>query len=252
MKLHFIHTLHLLTVTLIYGKSPLKVATDHSGNTSDISTDELVLHFDDGSSEKLTNNGCMERVPVLSHNGSHIVFLRRFDSNVDGLTDWDDEVELWLMTLGSRAESRIAPQLTNPSQATWHPKKMIFAFIADEKGKGRGLYIHDLDKGTTNRLADEADSWPTWSSGGGFIAFYDEDNKVVIFDPAKGVRKDLSEDVGNGWALYWTEDNRLVFTVEGAGWQIYSPGAKNPKLLSAKAHKKLTFVDQEKFGWSTK
>lgn len=80
---------------------PVSVETDHGATPSDISTDDLVLTRSDGSKENLTKNGCMERVPVLSHDDSTLAFLRRIDSNEDGVVNWDDTVELWIMRLGN-------------------------------------------------------------------------------------------------------------------------------------------------------
>ena len=61
----------------------------------------------------------------------------------------------------------------------------------------------------------------------------------------------LTGDVGNGWALYWTSDDRLVFTEEGVGWQVYTPGSEHPVLLDEAKHKKMKFIDQERFGWAS-
>lgn len=44
---------------------PVKVETDHGGNPSDLSTDELVMTFSDGTEKNFTNNGSMERVTLL-------------------------------------------------------------------------------------------------------------------------------------------------------------------------------------------
>jgi Tol biopolymer transport system component len=231
--------------------NPVSVETDHGGDSSDVSTDELVLIRSDGSKDNLTKNGCMERVPVLSHDNSTLAFLRRIDSNEDGVVNWDDEVELWIMHLGNRAEAHLAKNLTDPSETTWHPKKQILGFIATDGNRGRGLYSYDLATKALNRLADEAGSWPAWSADGEYIAFYDAKNRVVLFSLADGVRKILTKDVGNGWALYWTTDNRMIFTEEGIGWQVYTPGTKKPIPLDETQHKKLTTIDQAKFGWAS-
>lgn len=231
--------------------NPVSVETDHGGDSSDVSTDELVLIRSDGSKENLTKNGCMERVPVLSNDNSALAFLRRIDSNEDGVVNWDDEVELWIMRLGNRAEAHLAKNLTDPSQATWHPKKQILGFIATDGDRGRGLYSYDLATKTLIRLADKASSWPAWSASGDHIAFYDDKNRVVVFGFSDKSKKVLTDDVGNGWALYWTNDGRLVFTAEGKGWQIYTPGTDGPIPLGDDIHKKLIFVDQEKFGWAS-
>lgn len=231
---------------------PVKVETDHGGDSSDISTDELVMTFSDGTKKNLTNNGSMERVPVISHDDSTLAFLRRVDSNEDGRVNWNDEVELWIMRLGNRAEARLAKHLTDPSQATWHPKKQILGFIATDGDRGRGLYSYDLGTKTLIRLADEADSWPTWSASGDHIAFYDDKNRIVVFGFVDKSKKVLTEGVGNGWALYWTTDGRLTFTVDSnKRWMIYTPGIEPPIQLGDEVHKKLTIVDQEMFGWAS-
>lgn len=231
---------------------PVSVDTDHGGNPSDISTDELVLTRSDGTKEKLTKNGCMERVPVLSHDNSTLAFLRRIDSNEDGVVNWDDEIELWIMRLGNRAEAHLAKNLTDPSQATWHPKKQILGFIATDGDRGRGLYSYELATKTLIRLADEADSWPAWSASGDHIAFYDDKNRIVVFGFSDKSKKVLTDDVGNGWALYWSNDGRLIFTVDSnKRWKIYTPGTEGPLPLSDEIHKKLVTVDQEKFDWAS-
>ena len=230
---------------------PVGVETDHGGNPSDISTDELVLIRSDGTKENLTKNGCMERVPALSHDNSTLAFLRRIDSNEDGVVNWDDEVELWIMRLDNRAEAHLAKNLNEPSQATWHPKKLILGFIATEGDKGRGLYSYNLPSKTLSRLTDDADSWPAWSASSDHIAFYDDKNRIVVYDCSAKSKKVLTDDVGNGWALYWTTDGRLIFTVDSnKRWMIYTPGNEAPLLLDDEIHKKLICVDQEKFGWA--
>lgn len=230
---------------------PLSVETDHGGNPSNISTDEIVLKFSDGTTEFLTKNGCMERVPVLSPDNSAIAFLRRLDSNEDGSVNWDDEVELWLMRLENRAESRLAPILRDPSQATWHPSKMRLAFVATGSEGERGLYSYDLESKSLSLLATDAQGWPAWSPTGAQIAFYDNENRVVVVSTKEKKTKILSPDVGNSWALYWSLDGRLVFSQEVSGWYIFTPRSEEVSPLNAAQRKKLTFIDQEKFGWAT-
>lgn len=208
--------------------------------------------FSDGTKKNLTKNGLMERVPVLSYDDSTIAFLRRIDSNEDGVVNWNDDVELWIMRLGNRAESRLAKNLADPSQATWHPQMQILGFIATDRDKGRGLYSYDLATKTLIRFADGANSWPTWSASGEHIAFYDDKNRIVIFGISDKSKKVLTDDVGNGWALYWTTDGRLIFSVESnEGWKIYTPGTESPIPLVDEVNKKLTIIDQEKFGWAS-
>lgn len=145
----------------------------------------------------------------------------------------------------------MAKNLTEPSQATWHPRKQILGFIATDGDKGRGLYSYDIATKTLVRLADEASSWPAWSRNGEYIAFYDSKNRVVLFSLADGSREILTKDVGNGWALYWTTDNQIIFTEEGVGWQIYTPGTKKLIPLDDTQHNKLATIDQAKFGWAS-
>ena len=230
--------------------TPVSIETDHGGNPSDISTDELVLTLSDGTKKKLTNNGCMERVPVISHDGALVAFLRRSDTNEDYEVNWDDAVELWVMRLDNKSETRLIKSLSNPSQAAWHPKQRVLAFIGTDSDGDRALYSYDLSQKKLSILTSSADSWPEWSPCGAMIAFYDDDNRVVVFKLGDKREKVLSEDVGNGWALYWSTDGRLVFTEETKGWQIYTPNDAKPKPLAKKEHKKLKFIDQEKFGWA--
>jgi len=229
----------------------VSVGSEYAGDPSNLGTEEIVLKRSDGSTTFLTKNGSMERVPVLSHDNSIIAFLRRVDSNEDGIVNWDDQVELWLMRLNNRAESRLAVNLSKPSQASWHPSKMRLSFIATNAEGSRGLYVYDLPSKSLKLLSDDADSWPTWSPKGDCIAYYDDDNQVVVFDIEKKNSKVLCSDVGNGWALYWTSDNRIVFTREGKGWFIYRLGAELADSLDVEAFKTLIFVDQEKFGWAS-
>ena len=230
---------------------PVKIETDHGGNPSDISTDELVMIFSDGAKKNLTNNGCMERAAAISHDDSLVAFIRRVDSNEDYKVNWDDEVELWIMRLDNRSETRLVKNLLDPTSATWHPKQRELAFIATDSEGDRKLYSYDIPKKSLKEVTTSANSWATWSPCGGMIAFYDEDNRIVVHGCDDKAEKVLTGDVGNGWALYWTTDGRLVFTEEKIGWQIYTPGEKAPKPLPKKEHKKLTFVDQERFGWAT-
>jgi Tol biopolymer transport system component len=230
----------------------VKVETDHGGNPSDLSTDELVMTFSDGTKKNLTNNGSMERVPIVSHDDSTMAFLRRVDSNEDGRVNWDDEVELWIMRLDTRAEARLAKGLTDPSQATWQPKNQTLGFIATDVDSGRGLYSYDLPNKRLNRLTDNANSWPAWSASGNHIAFYDDKNRIVVFDFLDKSKKVLTDDVGNGWSLYWTTDGRLIFTVDSNKRRmIYTPGIDPPIPLTDEVHKKLTIIDQAKFGWAS-
>ncbi|WP_346189106.1 hypothetical protein [Rubritalea halochordaticola] len=228
----------------------LSVDTDHGDNPSDVSTDEIYLNLGDGTREYLTQNKLMERVPILSHDHSMLSFLRRTDSNGDGKVSWDDAVELWLMRLDDRKESRILPNLTDPSSVSWHPSKMQFTIIAIDPELGRGLYIYDLDTKKLSRLTDSASSWPTWSLDGANIAYYDNGNRVCVFNLKTKQEKILSPDVGNGWGLYWTTDGRLLFIRENKGFFLYSPGDEKAQQTDMSTMEKLKTIDQSKFNWA--
>lgn len=230
---------------------PVSVETDYAGDPSNISTDEIVLKRSDGSIILLTDNGSMERVPRLSHDNSIIAFVRRVDSNEDGAVNWDDQEELWLMRLNNRAESRLAVNLSKPSQASWHPSKMRLTFIATNAEGTRGLYVYDLPSKSLKLLSEDADAWPNWSPKGDYIAYYGSKHQVVVFDIEKKNSKVLSGDVGNTSALYWLFDNRLLFTQEDTGFYIYKPGTERAVGIdTTKQKNNFPIVDQGKFGWS--
>lgn len=228
---------------------PVSVETDYAGDPSDISTEEIILKRSDGSTTFLTKNGSMERVPALSYDNSIIAFLRRVDSNEDGVVDWEDQVELWLMRISNLAESRLAVNLSNPSHASWHPSKMMLTFIATNAEGLRGLYVYDLPSKSLRLLCNDADTWPTWSPKGDYIAFYDNKDRVALFDMENKNVKVLCGPVGNAAALYWVVDNRLLFVREGAGFFIYSPGAEMAEEIDL-AKNNVQTVDQKKFGWA--
>ena len=233
--------------------NPVSVGSEYAGGSSNLGTEEIVLKRSDGSTTFLTKNGSMERVPMLSHDNSVIAFLRRVDSNEDGTVNWDDEVELWLMRLSNRAESRLAVNLSKPSMASWHPSKMRLTFIATNAEGSRGLYVYDLPSKSLKLLSDDAHSWPTWSPKGDYIAYYGSKHQVIVFDIEKKNSNVLSGDVGNTSALYWLFDNRLLFTQEDTGFYIYKPGTERAVGIDTSKQKhNFPIVDQEKFGWAKK
>lgn len=234
-------------------KSPklLSVEVDYAGDSGNVSTDEIVLKRSDGSTTFLTENGSMERVPVLSHDNSVIAFLRRVDSDENGVVNWNDQVELWLMRLNNRAESRLAVNLSNPSKVSWHPSKMKLTFIATNSENVRGLYVYDLQSKLLNLLSGAARTWPAWSPQGDHIAYYNNNKEVVVYNVKKKRNMTISENVGNSLALYWTLDNRLVFDHEDLGAHIYKVESDRAVRLTLDPVKhKFQFVDQEKFGWA--
>jgi len=232
-------------------RKPFSVETDHGGDPSDLSTDEIFLKYDDGTKEYLTKNSSMERGPVISYDDSIVAFLRRVDSNEDGVVNWDDETELWVMRLGNRSESRIVKDLSDPTSASWHPSKLRLAFIATNSEGKRSLYSYDLSSKTHERFSDNARDWPEWSPCGDYIAYYDAGNRVVLYDVTSQETKVLTENVGNGWALYWTVDSRLVFIQEPTEWHIYVPGTEASVIVTDAEIKELTIVKQNQFGWAS-
>lgn len=232
-------------------RKPFSVETDHGGDPSDQSTDEIFLKYDDGTKEYLTKNSSMERCPVISYDDSIVAFIRRVDSNEDGVVNRDDETELWVMRLGNRSESHIVKDLSDASGATWHPSQLRLAFIATNRQEKRSLYSYDLPSKSLERLSDSARHWPEWSPNGDYIAYYDAGNRVVLYDVTVKKTKVLTENVGNGWALYWTVDNRLVFIQEPTEWRIYVPGTEDPVILTEAELKELTMVKQDQFGWAS-
>lgn len=226
-----------------------KVDTDHGENPSDISTDEIYLEYGDGHRKYLTHNNLMERVPAFSPDNQFVSFLRRRDTNSDGKVDWDDDCELCLFDLRTSTTKLLSDDLSDVGMPTWHPNALRIAFMAGKEGSKK-LYILDLltGKRTDVKSVRDADSWPAWSPDGSLIAFYDEQNRVNVVKPDGTQRRILSDDVGNGWALYWTFDNRLIFTHTKRGWQVYSP--INQRSIQISSFNSDRTLDQQIFGWS--
>jgi Tol biopolymer transport system component len=233
---------------------PVMVIAEHEGNNWEVVGDEIVLKLSDGKKDYLTNNRCMESNPVLSHNDSIVAFLRSVDSNEDGEVKLDDVKELWIMRLRNRAETRIAHTLNNPSQPSWHPSRLELAFIATDPHEGRGLYKYDFPSRKLSRLTSGAETWPTWSFSGDYIAYYDDKNRVALFSFAGKDVKILTKDVGDGLALAWTTDEKLVFALESPSqmdtWKIYDPKTGVTSPLDDAGRRSQIFVDQQKFGWA--
>ncbi|MCU0715704.1 MAG: serine/threonine-protein kinase [Pirellula sp.] len=222
------------------------------GRTSDLSKEDIYIEYDDGTKEYLTWNRVMERVPRVSFDDSVVAFLRRVDSNEDGvITSKDDETELWLMRLGNRAESRIASELSNPSSASWHPSKLRMSFIASSSDGKKSLYSYDLPSKRLERLSDDAGSWSEWSPCGNYIAYFDSKNRVALYDVTSRASKVLTEDIGRSYALYWFTDGRLLFRVNDE-IVVYSPSTNNSTKMSETEVGQVSGYEQKRFGWGRK
>lgn len=232
------------------GRRIVAVRTDHGDDPSDVSTDEIYLQFEDGSREYLTDNSFMERVPRFSPDNTLIAFVRRRDSNADGKVDWDDNSELWLMQLADQQSKCVTEGLPDVGAPTWHPSAHQIAFIAGEEKRDKTLYVYDVAQGTCRRIRGDASVWPTWSPDGAYIAFYDKENRVTVTTPDGDWSKNLSDDVGNGWALYWAYNNSLIFTHEKLGWQIFSPREQKLRPLPDNDNDQLKCVDQGLYDWA--
>lgn len=253
------------------GPEIVRVGTDYGSNPSDISTDEIYLEYSDGSRVYLTDNNLMDRVPAFSPDNQFVSYLRRRDTNSDGTVNWDDDTELCLFDLQSSTTKQLTAGLSDVGEPTWHPDALRIAFMAGERGRKK-LYILDLLTDRRTEVVGEVESWPTWSPDGALIAFYDEQNRVSVVKPDGTERRTLSDDVGNGWALYWTFDNRLVFIHETKGWipalrrqvrtalnsrtaqspehkwQVFSPADQSIKRMERSDLDGI--LNQDKFGWS--
>lgn len=222
------------------------------GRTSDLSKEDIYIEYDDGTKEYLTWNRVMERVPRVSFDDSVVAFLRRVDSNEDGvITSKDDETELWLMRLGNRAESRIASELSNPSSASWHPSKLQMSFIASSSDGKKSLYSYDLPSKRLERLSDDAGSWSEWSPCGNYIAYFDSKNRVALYDVTSRASKVLTEDIGRSYALYWFTDGRLLFRVNDE-IVVYSPSTNKSTKMSETEVGQVSGYEQKRFGWGRK
>lgn len=225
----------------------VKVETDHGGSPGDVSTDEIYLEYSDGTRKFLTKNKLMERVPTFSANNQFVSFLRRRDTNNDGDVSWADDVELCVFDLRTSATRVLSTGMFDVGMPTWHPRDLTIAFTASKK-----LYTLDLLTNKRRKIIDNVGDWPTWSSDGTLIAFYDVQNRVNIVKTDGTQRRTLTDDVGNGWALYWMTDNRLLFAHEKKGLQVFSPVDQ-----SIKALKKISeietekIIDQQQFNWSS-
>jgi dipeptidyl aminopeptidase/acylaminoacyl peptidase len=149
--------------------------------------------------------------PVLSPDGSQIVFTRRW---IDKLNDrW--ESSLWIMDAdGSRPRF-----LVNGSNPVWSPDGRRIAYLADGEPRGRQVWVRWMDaEGAATQITrlTESPSNVTWSPDGQTLAFR------MLVPQRNGWNAESRVSAMRPRGATWTETprvvERLVYRRDGQGF----------------------------------
>lgn len=227
-----------------------KIVFESSRHSSETSSNfEIYLISPDGTGEiRLTNNGVIDRTPVISPNASQIAFLS--DRNDDGIS------EIYIMD----ADGKNIIQLTDPAMAgadgdgfpSWSPDGTQIAFVrgfdsgtADQRND---IFTINTD-GTgltniSNNAAGVIDLFPAWSPNETQIAFsrstggVDGNFDIYLMNTDGTDVTQVTDGTDNDYVPAWSPDgSQIAFAsdrehqndAEAGNFEIY---LKEPSLAS--------------------
>ena len=168
----------------------------------------LYIQMTDGTRQLVSDSVSFFQV---TRDCSRIHYQKSFDSNQDGIINFLDEYNNYLYTV----DTKIAIEWPyDYYDSSFSPDSEHYVFWDNYD-----LYVNTFDNDNLQRLTYNS-GWgmhEKWSPNGEYIALYTTDSYGTCVSVVKADGTNLTHlacDLGNGWGLSWTSDNRVVFSKE--------------------------------------
>lgn len=173
----------------------------------------FVVNADGSGRRFLTSNGLGHEYPVLSPDGSVILFSsyrsgkwKFYVMNPDGTNERD----LGLEPTGT--------ELNDPCRADWSPDGRQFAFPVTRDGK-RFLHVADADGSHVREIPDGRGLYPHWSRDGKKLVFFAANNLHSI-NLDGSARRQLTQNPPDAEVRpnypQWSHDGRHIYFLRGS------------------------------------
>ncbi len=239
----------LSSVSESSNENPVRVGVEYEGEGGEPFQREIFLEYPDGSKEYLTENNNIDEDPSFSPDGKLVAFSRTTDTNNDGIVDFDDNSDIYIVETNGFEEINLTKtSFCSEQMFSWSPDGNRIAFWSDLSGGD--VFILDIYTGDRVQLT-YGSGWgahPTWSPDGEYIVFYSSDldgSYISIIRPDGSDLRKLTDYVGNGWGLAWTTDGRIRFPYRE---RIYTIRPDGTDFLPADGAD-LEYVNQSEYGW---
>jgi Tol biopolymer transport system component len=172
----------------------------------------------DGSNQtRLTHNLIWNTDPAWSPDGKRIVFRYREDTSGDGVVNYQDKGEIYVMNADGSGQTNLSNNPADDSEPGWSPDGKRITFWS-YRNDSHGVYVMNADGSGQTRLISLASAFsgaPVWSPNGEHIAVSckpESDNYEIyrINSDGSGLTRLTNHPGGNNQNPAWSPDGRHI------------------------------------------
>lgn len=140
------------------------------------------MNADGTSVMQLTDNEVIDFAPLMSSDGTKILYESR--------ADWISNGEIYLMSTNSTGHTNLTNHPARDRLARWSPDGSRIAFLSERTSTINELFVMNADGSKLQQLLDNiiGEGPPAWSHDSSMIAFYLYPDFFVINADGTGLR----------------------------------------------------------------
>ncbi|MDE0503482.1 MAG: hypothetical protein OXI86_05320 [Candidatus Poribacteria bacterium] len=174
---------------------------------------QIYVMDSNGINPRRLTQGPRDWFPAWSPDGQTIAFESGGDE------EWSSKIHV-VSPDGTNLQRLEAGVPSIDRHPTWSPDSQRIAFVSWRGGEGPEIYVMNANGKNRKRLThnSENERGPSWSPDGSRIAFWtskNEDTIIAVMDADGANRKELFNEVWDGFAVWntdpvWSPDGRII------------------------------------------